>query len=83
MGSLWKAKSMTISLDEEINTFGKFILYHIANLYLSSDFDKCLHYCYINFSFVENSKVFESNLLRFRALAKEGICIERTSGDID
>ena len=55
----------------KINDEGTFILYHVANLFLSTDYEKCLEVCSINFSFISNSKLFESNILRFKALALE------------
>ena len=55
----------------KINDEGTFILYHVANLFLSTDYEKCLEVCSVNFSFISNSKLFESNILRFKALALE------------
>ena len=62
-------------MPQEISSVGTFILYHIANDFLSTDYEKCLRVCSVNFSFVENSQIFESNILRFKALAQESIYI--------
>ena len=48
---------------------GEFILYWVADTYLLNDFEHSLRISTTDFSFVENSALFEANILRFRALA--------------
>ena len=50
---------------------GYFILLFCANIFLSSDFEYCTQITLKNFSFIENTSLFEGNILRFRALASE------------
>ena len=57
--------------DEQMSIPGQFILYFCANIFLSSDFEYCLRITLKNFSFVENTSLFEANILRFRSLAAE------------
>ena len=48
---------------------GLFILYSVVINYLTNDFEYCLRITQADLSFVANSAAFESNILRFRALA--------------
>ena len=50
---------------------GHFILLFSTNIFLSSDFEYCLRLTQKNFSFVENTSLFEGNILRFRSLAAD------------
>ena len=47
----------------------KFILLMVANTYLSNDFAYSFSIARDDFSYVANSALFESNILRFRALS--------------
>ena len=49
--------------------FGLFIIFMVADTYLSHDFEYSLRISTTDFSFFVNSSIFESNVLRFRALA--------------
>ena len=55
----------------------------MANLFLSTDYEKCLTVCSINFSSILNNSLFESNILRFKALALEQIFVKYTADDKD
>ena len=57
----------------ELSAPGRFILYHTANLFLSTNYEKCFKVCSANYSFIANSTIFEGNILRFKALALEHI----------
>lgn len=48
---------------------GEFILYCVVINYLTNDFEYSLRITQADLSFVANSALFESNILRFRALA--------------
>ena len=48
---------------------GQFILLMAANAYLSNDFEYSLRISLQDVSYVANSRIFESNILRYRALA--------------
>ena len=48
-------------------------MFHAANLFLSTNYEKCRQVCSVNYSFVSNSDIFEANLVRFKALALEQI----------
>ena len=50
---------------------GQFILLFAANLYLSNDIGYCMHITQINFSYIDNTSLFEANILRFRSLAAD------------
>ena len=52
-----------------ISDFGLFILYIVADTYLSHDYEYSLRISIINWSYFANSCLFEGNILRFRALA--------------
>ena len=56
-----------------LNESGLFILYRIANLFLARDYEHCLRLTKFNFAAVCNSKLFEGNILRFKALSLEMI----------
>ena len=71
------------SLKMTINEQGIFILYHVANLFLSTDYEKCLSVCSTNFSSILDNSLFESNILRFKALALEQIFVKYTAVDKD
>ena len=49
--------------------FGLFIIFMVADTYLSHDFEYSLRISTTDFSYFVNSCLFESNVLRFRALA--------------
>ena len=66
-----------------MNNEGLFILYHLANLFLSTDYEKCLKVCSSNFSLISNSFLFESNFLRYKALALEQIFLKYTAEEKD
>ena len=76
-------KSSCVDSKLDLGPISRFILYFVANSFISTDYDKCLKVCSINFSYVANSPLFESNLLRFKALSLEYIFIQRTSDDIE
>ena len=76
-------ESRARAIKRQINNEGTFILYHVANLFLSTDYEKCLEVCSINFTFISNSLLFESNLLRFKGLALEQIFLKHTADDKD
>ena len=71
------------AIKKQINNEGIFILYHVANLFLSTDYEKCYKVCSINFTFISNSQLFESNFLRFKGLALEQIFLKHTADDKD
>ena len=67
----------------QVNDEGIFILYHLANLILSTDYEKCYKLCKINFSFISNSHLFETNLLRLKGMALEQIYKKHTTDNRD
>ena len=67
----------------QVNDEGIFILYHLANLILSTDYEKCYKLSKINFSFISNSHLFETNLLRLKGMALEQIYLKHTADDRD
>ena len=68
-----KRQSTVISLSTTtwvpMSDFGEFILYMVADTYLSHDFEYSLRISTFDFSYFSNTNLFEGNLLRFRALA--------------
>ena len=52
-----------------MSSMDRFIIYIVANTYLSNDYEYSLRISTIDFSFIANSSLFEGNILRFRALA--------------
>jgi len=58
-------------LNKDLSSVGRFMLFFMANSYLSYDFEKCLETCENNYSYVANSNLFEGNILRFKALCLE------------
>lgn len=54
---------------EKMSDAGYFILLFSANIFLTQDFEYCAQITLKNFSFIENTSLFEGNMLRFRALA--------------
>ena len=58
---------------------GHFVLLFSANIFLSSDFEYCMRITMKNFSFLENSSLFEGNILRFRSLAAEQLYEHKSS----
>ena len=54
-----------------LNESGLFILYRIANLFLARDYEQCLRLAKFNFAAVCNSRLFEGNILRYKALSLE------------
>ena len=58
---------------------GHFVLLFSANIFLSSDFEYCMRITMKNFSFIENSSLFEGNILRFRSLAAEQLYEHKSS----
>ena len=54
-----------------MTTAGQFILLFTANILLQSDLEYCLHITQINFSYLDNTSLFEANILRFRSLAAD------------
>ena len=52
-----------------MNSFGMFTILQIANTFLVHDYEYCLRIGKSDFSFWANSSLFESNQLRFVALA--------------
>ena len=54
-----------------MTTAGQFILLFTANILLQSDLEYCLHITQINFSYIDNTSLFEANILRFRSLAAD------------
>ena len=48
-------ESRARAVKKQINNEGIFILYHVANLFLSTDYEKCYKVCSINFTFISNS----------------------------
>ena len=67
------SESQNNDMFKAVNEAGTFILYRVANLFLSTDYEKCLYFSKINFSYVCNSVFFEGNILRYKALALEKI----------
>ena len=55
----------------------------MANLFLSTDYEKCLSVCSIDFSSILDNSLFESNILRFKALALEQIFVKYKADDKD
>ena len=66
-----------------MNEEGIFILYHMANLFLMADYQACKSICKVNFSYVVDSTLFESNFLRLKALAFEKIYLMYQNEDSD
>ena len=64
---------------EHMSVAGHFVLLFCANIFLSSDFEYCLRISMKNFSFIENSSLFEGNILRFRSLAAEQLYEHKSS----
>ena len=58
---------------ESMTTAGQFILLFSANIFLSGDFEYCLKISMNNFTCIENSSLFEANILRFRSLAADQV----------
>ena len=56
-----------------MTTAGQFILLFSANIFLSGDFEYCLKITMNNFTCIENSCLFEGNILRFRSLAADQV----------
>ena len=50
---------------------GQFILLFAANIFLSNDYEYSLKIMLKNFAFVDNTPLFEANILRFRSMAAE------------
>ena len=76
----------SINLNKDLNAAERFILYHVANLFLSSDYEKCRKVCSTNFSYIANNNLFESNILRFKALALEKLYLQhfkKQQDDVD
>ena len=48
---------------------GEFLIYFVANTFLTNDYEHCLRISQTDFSYVANSCLFEGNILRFRSLA--------------
>ena len=48
---------------------GQFILLMVVNTYLSNDFEYSLRVSLKDVSYFANTRLFESNILRFRALS--------------
>jgi len=48
---------------------GQFILHMVADTYLTKDYDYSLRISTTDFSYIANTRLFEGNILRFRALA--------------
>ena len=57
--------------NEQMTTAGQFILLFSANIFLSGDFEYCLKIGQNDFTCIENSSLFEANILRFRSLAAD------------
>ena len=56
---------------EQMTIPGQFILLFAANIFLTNDYEYSLKIMLKNFSFVDNTTLFEANLLRFRSMAAE------------
>ena len=65
--------------NESMSVAGHFVLLFSANIFLSSDFEYCMRITMKNFSFIENSSLFEGNILRFRSLAAEQLYEHKSS----
>ena len=52
-----------------MSTAGKYIVLFVAVTYLVRDYEYSLRISTTDFSYVANTYLFESNILRFRALA--------------
>ena len=63
----------TPQINTEFSAPERFILYYVANIFLATDFQKCFKVCSANYSYIANSNIFESNILRFKSLALEHI----------
>lgn len=63
-----RKESRSTYKDDELSTEGRFILYTVANTFLSQDYEHCLKICTADFSFVANNNIFEGNIYRFKAL---------------
>ena len=56
---------------EQMTIPGQFILLFAANIFLSNDFEYSLKILEKDLSFVDNTTLFEANVLRYRSMAAE------------
>ena len=65
----------------DLNTACRFLLYMVADTFLSQDYERCLQLCTTDFTYViAGSNLFAGNIKRFSALALEqliSLSIER------
>lgn len=52
-----------------MSKYGYFIVLLVADTYLANDYEYCLRISMTDFSSNASSRLFEGNILRFRALA--------------
>ena len=65
-------RSRSAVLDpEQMTEPGLFILLFAANIFLSNDFEYSFNIARRDLSFVDNTSLFEANILRFKSMAAE------------